>query len=445
MSHPLPATPAKRNQRLFVLGVLILLCGMLQHQLGDLRLEQGAFLFSFAAAFTVYLSALWVIRSSDGARPGPSLLWILAIAGIVRVLMLGADPQLSTDIYRYRWDGRVQAAGVDPYAYAPADPRLMYLRDASDTQIHFSALRTVYPPVAQAAFRIGVSIHPDRIGQKIVFVLAEGILIAALLLLLAQRKMNLLWIVAYVWHPLPILEIAGSGHNDVLAAAWLWVGLAAWQARRYFGVSLAWALALLSKYASVLMVPWWLCRREGRWWLAVFVLISALPFALNPNIPSALIESLTAVSARIESNASVFLALLELFGSPLAACAVTLLLWAGLLGFWAWRFSDPVAYLCRALAATALLSPVLHPWYLLLLIPCLCFWRPKPIVALTGTVILAYAVWPGYLARGVWELPAWARFLEYGSILMLFVWEAKVCAWRSFFRPATKPQLLVKS
>ncbi len=359
--------------------------------------------------------------------------------------MLGANPQLSADTYRYRWDGRVQAAGVDPYAYAPADPRMKHLRDAQDTQINFPALRTVYPPAAQAAFRIGVSIHPDRIGQKIVFVMAEGILIAALLLLLAQRRMNLLWIAAYVWHPLPILEIAGSGHSDVLAAAWLWLGLSAWQARRFLGASLAWALALLSKYASVLLVPWWICRREGRRWLAVFALVAALPFALNPNILSALIESLTVVSGRIESNACVFFVLLKGLGSPAAARIVTLLLWACLLGFWAWRFSDPVAYLCRALAATALLSPVLHPWYLLLLIPCLCFWRPKPIVALTGTVVLAYAVWPGYLARGVWELPLWARLLEYGSILMLFVWEAHACAWRSFFRPATKPQLSVKS
>ena len=39
-----------------------------------------------------------------------------------------APPFLSSDIYRYVWDGQVQAAGINPYRYVPADPALAGLR-----------------------------------------------------------------------------------------------------------------------------------------------------------------------------------------------------------------------------------------------------------------------------------------------------------------------------
>ena len=40
-----------------------------------------------------------------------------------------SPPYLSSDIYRYVWDGRVMAAGINPYRYVPADPHLEALRD----------------------------------------------------------------------------------------------------------------------------------------------------------------------------------------------------------------------------------------------------------------------------------------------------------------------------
>ena len=38
-------------------------------------------------------------------------------------------PDVSGDINRYVWDGRVQAEGINPYRYAPDDPVLARLRD----------------------------------------------------------------------------------------------------------------------------------------------------------------------------------------------------------------------------------------------------------------------------------------------------------------------------
>ena len=95
----------------------------------------------------------------------------------------------------------------------------------------------------------------------------------------------------------------------------------------------------------------------------------------------------------------------------------------------------------QCFAAAALLSPVLHPWYLLWLIPSFCFWRPAALVALTGTVVLAYTVWPGYLAGAGWLLPSWARVAEYAPVAILQ--GLSVMRHRFRWRPSVKRAAMI--
>jgi hypothetical protein len=78
----------------------------------------------------LYLIAAWLIVRNRGGRG--TLLLVLLFAGIFRLSILFAPPYLSDDIYRYVWDGRVQAAGINPYRYVPADEHLQSLRDDRD-------------------------------------------------------------------------------------------------------------------------------------------------------------------------------------------------------------------------------------------------------------------------------------------------------------------------
>src|SRR6266851_747534 len=75
----------------------------------------------------LYLIVVWLIVRARGARS--TLLVVLLFAGIFRLSVVFAPPYLSDDIYRYVWDGRVQAAGINPYRYIPADEHLQSLRD----------------------------------------------------------------------------------------------------------------------------------------------------------------------------------------------------------------------------------------------------------------------------------------------------------------------------
>src|SRR5262249_54615595 len=75
----------------------------------------------------LYAVACWLIVCRRWAARA---LWVvLAVAAVARAIALFAPDTLSDDIYRYIWDGRVQAAGINPYRYVPADPALAFLRD----------------------------------------------------------------------------------------------------------------------------------------------------------------------------------------------------------------------------------------------------------------------------------------------------------------------------
>jgi len=430
-----PGTPHWFLTTFGLLGTGALWCWWRIRGLGDVRVHLGEFYVYFAAAFALYLFALWLIgrseRTLQHSRQTKLVVGVIVVVAVLaRLILLGTTPTLSDDVYRYRWDGRVQQAGLDPYAYPPDHPALTSLRDAEFARINFPHLRTVYPPLTQLAFRLGVAIGPTLTVQKVVFVTAELLTLLSLLFILWRRERALAWVAAYAWHPLAILEVAGSGHNDVIGLALLWLGLAAWEARRWPGAALSWSAAFLSKFISVILWPWWWFRRHERRWLVVCVLISAAPLVLHLSVLRALHESLSAMTTRFESNASLYLLCVWLTGNAGLARYLVTGAWALFLLWWSWRQADPVKYLLGALGAAALLSPVLHPWYLIWLIPCFCFWRVPALMALTGTVVLAYTVWPGRLTDGRWVIPLWAHVLEYVPVMVLVLWEC----WRLLAR-----------
>src|SRR5262245_24124895 len=94
-------------------------------------------------------AALQVWRGSESRFA--TVAAVLAIAAAMRLAVLAAPLGLSSDIYRYVWDGRVAAAGINPYRYIPADPQLAHLRDPEIfPEINRNNYApTIYPPLAE--------------------------------------------------------------------------------------------------------------------------------------------------------------------------------------------------------------------------------------------------------------------------------------------------------
>src|SRR3989304_1605720 len=172
----------------------------------------------------VAVAAACVAERMSGLRA----FWlIIAVAVLLRGVLLFTETLLSSDIYRYVWDGRVQAAGINPYRYFPAHEALAPLRDG---EIYPNVNRadyavTLYPPVAQMFYFLTTRLGESVTVMKLALLACEAGMAVIILLLLRQIGRPPTRIVAYAWHPLPMWEIANNGHVDGLMAALMMLGL----------------------------------------------------------------------------------------------------------------------------------------------------------------------------------------------------------------------------
>src|SRR5438552_891053 len=121
----------------------------------------GVFIPAVIASGILTIAATQLSTAAP-ARSG--LLIVLGFALAMRLLLVREEPFLSTDLYRYIWDGRVQAAGINPYTYVPANSVLAALRDAA-IYPHINRADyavTAYPPLAEMFFFI-----VTRIGETL--------------------------------------------------------------------------------------------------------------------------------------------------------------------------------------------------------------------------------------------------------------------------------------
>jgi hypothetical protein len=351
----------------------------------------------------VYLLAAWIVIR---ARPSNSTLLIaVAFAVIFRLSILFAPPYLSDDIYRYVWDGRVQAAGINPYRFIPAAPELAQLRDET---IYPKINRrdwahTIYPPVAQIVFFLTTRISESVTWMKATMLGFELVTIwavAQLLTLLGRPRQLLL---LYAWHPLVIWEFAGSGHVDAMAIAFIALAFLAWQKKSNLGAGFTLACATLVKLFPLVLLPAMLKR--GRWKIAPFfaatVIIGYLAYlSVGPTAVLGAIPGYTQEMGLISGQQFYALSLVRnLFGLELPSIAylVFTVLVMGAIGLWVLlkQNEDTLKHgMILATAATVLFAPHFS-WYFCWLVYFLCFTPRLALFYLTIASFILYATWLG--------------------------------------------------
>ncbi len=224
-----------------------------------------------------FVAAFWVVSR----RAGP--LWlILLFAAFFRLPLLLSPPYLSDDVYRYVWDGRVQAAGTNPYRHVPAAPELAPLRDE---RIYPNINRrtyavTIYPPAAQFFFLATTRASESVTWMKASMLAWEALAIGLLLLLLRRAGQPDALVLLYAWHPLPLWEFAGNGHLDAAAIACILAALLARARGRAALAGAALGLATLFKLYPLALFPalWRPGDRRMPAALAATVALGYLPY-----------------------------------------------------------------------------------------------------------------------------------------------------------------------
>ena len=253
---------------LVALGLASLIPYVYALQIHDLRRHTAQFEVAFFAAFALYaVATLLALRT--GAFSRRALIASFALAIAMQALLLFTAPTLSDDMYRYVWDGRVQAQGVSPYRYPPDAPELRALRDDAVWKfINRKHAVTVYPPGAELAFGLLWRVRPDSVRWFQVAMALGGLLAAGLLLgLLRALGRSTARVLIYLWSPLLLFETAHAAHVDGLVLPLL---VGAWWARvrerdGIVGVLLGLATAV-KLYPALLLPALWRPRHpQGRW------------------------------------------------------------------------------------------------------------------------------------------------------------------------------------
>jgi hypothetical protein len=401
-----------------VLGGVIEVCMIGMLALGDLGAHIPIFFLFYGIAGVVYGIGVW-------QRTKISLSWICFFAVLFRVTLLLTEPSLSDDIFRYIWDGRVLASGVNPYLYPPHSEFLALLRDhVIYPYINHPDLPTIYPPVAQFFFLIAHALFGSVLGLKIMIVIADLLVGWVLIKLLQLEEKNKEAVIIYLWHPLVVVEGAGSGHMDFLGVMGLMLALWAWQVRRDFlAISLAGA-AVLTKFLPLVLIPT-LVRWSPRWfptnWKALLLLPMVVLVGYTPSMvmDGPLWGSLSTYTLNWEFNSPLFWILQTYLGDGFVARKVIGGLFGVLILAVTLRRVPPLQAGFIIMAGFTLLTPTLHPWYLIWLIPFLVFNPQLPWIGFSLVVILAYEVLIGYRTNAVWEESTWVWATEYGTLLVL--------------------------
>jgi hypothetical protein len=378
------------------------------------------YLALYLAMSLPWLAACHIAVRNQSFRGSDTAL-VFGVAAILRAIFLLTDPVLSDDVFRYVWDGRVQHAGINPYRYAPDDPNLMPLRDELPgvySGINNKDIPTLYPPLMQILFYAATSISSSLLWMKAFFTLFDLALILVLMRLLAALGSHPLRALVYAWSPLPVVEIAGSGHNDVAAVFFLVAALLAFERGRALG-SIALATASgLAKLAGLALLPFFapFVKLRAFWAMPLATALVALPYASAGELS---FRGLSEYALRWRGNDSLFHVLFLLTGSLasgkflVAAMLSTLALWL------LWRRAPPLRAFFLTLGAILLLLPTVHPWYLLWIAPLLAVFPHPAWLFLQASVALSYHA--SYLASPgePWQELLWVKLLEYGPFFVL--------------------------
>lgn len=369
----------------------------------------------------------------------------LLLAAVWHIAFLSLPAGADDDIHRYVWDGRLQRLGYNPYLVIPSDPAARHLHTPETRNLNNPDLPSPYPPGAQLFFRAVTAVHESTFALKVAFVICDFLIAVVLLGLLRNSRHGAHLVLAYAWNPLLAIEVAGSGHIDIVGALFLTISAAALLRRWRATAAVTLGLAIAVKFLPVVLVPlyWKRVRVRDTVLAATVVACLCVPFLDHGHISTG---SLGTYLQAFRFNGPVFAALDRVVSPQLLAA------FAVLVGFatasWIRRAGTaltPDAF-AWPMAISLLCAPVVFPWYLLWLLPFLTSTSTWWMIIWTVSIVPTYLMWHWRSLGRPWgALPGWVMLLEYGCVVAAGALSALWCLRRTSTpllktNSSTKPQ-----
>ncbi len=407
----------------------------------------------------VGFSALAVEAVYRRQKPVEGVVRVLVVAALLRLISIFIAPTLSTDIYRYAWDGQVALSGANPYLSAPNSSQFESLRSPLWQQLDHRDVPTVYPPVALASFMVAAAGPVPLTTLKVLFGLTDLVTVWLLIGILRRRAIDPGWAVFYAWNPLVVLETAGMGHVDSLGVMLVVASVSAIDRRKPRIAGLAAAGAVLTKAVPILILPllwqrrWWVsAAARTRFWTLAFAVVGTIGFVwfwLLAGVPPGWLR----FGVSWEFNGPLFEPLwrvLEAWSAPAMVAAVLdqLKEFTGRHDFWnlfypwnypqflakgilalglaawlvgAWRAATLEAGLRKVFFGLLVFSATVYPWYLLWVLPWAVATRRLSYLALSALALISYL--PQIYGQSVFP---WYWGLMWGGFALAWVLENRL-------------------
>ena len=344
---------------------------------------------------------------------------ILGIGVVARLLLLGVPGFASNDTERYLWDGAVLLNGFDPYQLHPDHPALASLRAIWPTPEEHAAYPTLYPPLALGIFSLCAIAGADSgiWAWKLVTTCASIaclFVVYGVLKKLGQQRHLALFSVS----PLVLLETGVNAHVDSLSMLaislmlwfsvhkqWLWAGVA---------IGLGASIKLLPLLA---LGPLLFANPQKNWPRILFGVGAALAvcYGVATFLHLVPVGSLATFFLKWRFGSPVYSLIewLHSLGAPnlfaainLQTILILLAVIAGAIALWLSR-RDLHRGLTLMLSIPLILSPVVFPWYLVVLVP-LATIRPNILLQVwLITAPFSYEVLNDFASTNTWEPATW--------------------------------------
>ena len=238
------------------------------------RHDTGWLSLQFFALFGLYFFLVF-------REKGSSLSFFL-LAVLARLLIFFAVPNLSDDIFRFIWDGRLLAGGIHPFKYLPQEVINMPVLPNGINYDLYSLLNskgyyTIYPPIPQFIFYLAALLFPEDVFNStliIRFFIVVADLSTAFFIykILEKRNLNTKMDYVYLLNPLVILELTLNLHLEAVMLAFLFGSIYFLEKNNIKLSAVLFGLSVGAKLIPLIFLPYLFFRMPLRKGIA-FILI----------------------------------------------------------------------------------------------------------------------------------------------------------------------------
>lgn len=398
----------------------------------------ASILLFYVLGFGAFALAWNSVREKD-------LNFYLGLGILARFLLVFAFPQLSDDIYRFIWDGRLIVHGYNPFDHLPltimeegwASP---WLDQSLFDQLNSQQYHTVYPPIAQFTFAISAWLSPESWwGSSVIMKLFLFGFETGTILLLPRllEKINLSGknAILYALNPLVIVEVMGNLHFEGAMVFFLLLSIYLLIERKTTFSAVMMAFSIASKLLPLLFLMFYIKRLGWKRAIYYFGIIGVTLLVLFAPLLNGVFfgnfgQSLDLYFQKFEFNASIYylartigyyisgynliaylgpiLASITFFGILITAIRERDNSWEGLI-------HKMLFAICLYLA----LTPTVHPWYVILPLALSLFTRFRFVVFWSGLISLTYI---NYTYDPYFE-NLWIVAVEYLAVFFIAAYE----------------------